>query len=100
MAPLQLGRRQGSIAEDYRAAAYLPDDSSATLRSEYVIALAELELGRAFVDLVLRDDALSGQQRLERAQPVFIVGRAVAPRLGSGDLLDQPFPEVVPRVHL
>src|SRR5262249_59498546 len=46
-----------------------------------------------------RDEALPGQQRLERGEPDLVVDERVRPPLRGRDLRDQGLPELLPLVQ-
>jgi hypothetical protein len=71
--------------------------SPAAERLEHVVAPAALEVARALGEGGGVDQALVGQQLLERVQPALVLARRLALAFGVGDLGDQLSLELAPR---
>src|SRR5215475_10435686 len=65
--------------------------------SKDVVALAELELICGLVELAGGDEALRGEEPLERGEPHLVVLERSLLALGEGDFRDQGLPELLPR---
>src|SRR6266446_10897526 len=66
-------------------------------RSEHVVAASALEIARALGERPGVEQALVGEELLERVEPALVVARGLARALGVRDLADEVGLELAPR---